>query len=87
MSRFRILLFRESYILAFLPLFIFITVTTYLQAPYTVWSSGRGVGQPFVLTATISYPEGLFVYPLSKADILPFYIRGSGWGGLVFTIH
>ena len=69
------ILFRESYyILVFLQVFIFITVTTYLQAPYTVWSSGRGVGQPFVLTATISYPEGLFVYPLSKADILPLYV-------------
>ena len=36
--------------------------TTYLNAPYTVWSSGRGAGQPFILSATIAYPEELFKY-------------------------
>ena len=42
----------------------FIPVTTVLEAPYTVWSSGRGAGQPFVVSATIAYPEEMFVYPL-----------------------
>ncbi|KAL4234256.1 hypothetical protein ACF0H5_005906 [Mactra antiquata] len=36
--------------------------TTYLNAPYTVWSTGRGADQPFVLSATINYPEQLFDY-------------------------
>ena len=40
-----------------------ISVTTVLEAPYTVWSSGRGAGQPFVVSATIAYPEQMFVYP------------------------
>jgi transmembrane protein 231 len=36
--------------------------TTYLNAPYTMWSGGRGADQPFVLSATIAYPEELFNY-------------------------
>lgn len=37
-------------------------LTTYISAPYTVWSTGRGTGQPFVLSATIAYPEEIFTY-------------------------
>lgn len=37
-------------------------LTTYINAPYTVWSTGRAVGQPFVLSATIAYPEEQFTY-------------------------
>ncbi|WAR13608.1 TM231-like protein [Mya arenaria] len=37
-------------------------LTTYLNAPYTVWSTGRAAGQPFVLSASIAYPEELFHY-------------------------
>ena len=37
-------------------------LTTYLHAPYTIWSSGRAAGQPFVLSATIAYPEEVYTY-------------------------
>ncbi|KAH3768789.1 transmembrane protein 231-like [Dreissena polymorpha] len=37
-------------------------LTTYLHAPYTAWSTGRGKGQPFIVSARISYPEEGFTY-------------------------
>ncbi|VDI50122.1 transmembrane protein 231-like isoform X1 [Mytilus galloprovincialis] len=37
-------------------------VTTYLQAPYTSWITGRGAGQPFVISANITYPEERYLY-------------------------
>ena len=37
-------------------------LTTYINSPYTLWSTGRGAGQPFVLSATIAFPEELFTY-------------------------
>ena len=36
--------------------------TTYLSAPYSIWSTGRAAGKPFVISATISYPEQRFIY-------------------------
>ncbi|XP_013388684.1 transmembrane protein 231 [Lingula anatina] len=39
-------------------------VTTVLDSSYPVWTTGRGTGQPFVITATIRYPrETLFYIP------------------------
>lgn len=37
-------------------------VTTYLQAPYTSWITGRGAGQPFVVSANITYAEERYLY-------------------------
>ncbi|KAL3860808.1 hypothetical protein ACJMK2_010875 [Sinanodonta woodiana] len=37
-------------------------LTTYLNAPYMVWSTGRGASQPFVISATINYVEEQFLY-------------------------
>ncbi|XP_060073829.1 transmembrane protein 231-like [Ylistrum balloti] len=37
-------------------------VTTVLNAPYSVWTSGRGAGQPFVFSSNISYTEDVFLY-------------------------
>lgn len=45
-------------------MYMFISVTTYLQAPYTSWITGRGAGQPFVVSANITYAEGRYLYPL-----------------------
>lgn len=43
---------------------MFISVTTYLEAPYTSWITGRGSGQPFVVSANITYAEQRYLYPL-----------------------
>ena len=45
-------------------MYMFISVTTYLHAPYTSWITGRGAGQPFVVSANITYAEGRYLYPL-----------------------
>ena len=45
-------------------IYMFISVTTYLHAPYTSWITGRGAGQPFVVSANITYAEGRYLYPL-----------------------
>ncbi|ESO96883.1 hypothetical protein LOTGIDRAFT_115323 [Lottia gigantea] len=37
-------------------------VTTRLVEPFKFWTSGRGAGKPFKISATISYPEDLFLY-------------------------
>ncbi|XP_022342597.2 transmembrane protein 231-like isoform X2 [Crassostrea virginica] len=37
-------------------------VTTQLNAPYSVWRSGRGAGQPFVLSSNITYTEQMILY-------------------------
>ncbi|KAL5021529.1 hypothetical protein ScPMuIL_000684 [Solemya velum] len=37
-------------------------VTTVLADQYSVWSSGRGAGQPFTISATVSYPQDVYLY-------------------------
>ncbi|KAK6178000.1 hypothetical protein SNE40_012846 [Patella caerulea] len=37
-------------------------VTTKLDDPYKLWTSGRGAGKPFQISVTINYPEDVFLY-------------------------
>ena len=49
-----------------------LAVTTYLDAPYTNWVSGRGSGQPFKLSANITYLEDTYLYPLQLLALITF---------------
>ncbi|PVD21280.1 hypothetical protein C0Q70_19451 [Pomacea canaliculata] len=40
-------------------------VTTAIPNPYKIWTSGRGAGDPFVISATIEYLEETYLYPFS----------------------
>ena len=49
---------------------LYISVTTQLNAPYSVWRSGRGAGQPFVLSSNITYTEQMILYPFNHISFL-----------------
>ena len=44
-------------------LVFFFAVTTEYISGYPVWKSGRNTNAPFVLKATIHYPEERILYP------------------------
>lgn len=44
----------------------FFAVTTILSNTNPIWVVGRASGEPFVVQATIHYPEEQIIYPLTK---------------------
>ncbi|PIK58094.1 putative transmembrane protein [Apostichopus japonicus] len=55
-------------------------VSTYFDCKYPIWQTGRGAGQPFIITGSVSYPEELIIYPL-RLDRRCLYIYLSNRTG------